>query len=126
MLENAAIVTCTILAVLAVSQVALIFGAPIGRYAWGGAHAILPTNLRIGSVISIVLYVIFAIIILSKVEVISLFKNPAIANVGIWVLAVYFAIGVFMNGISRSKSERNLMTRVALVLAITTTFIASS
>lgn len=43
---------------------------------------------------------------------------------GIWVLAVYFAVGVVMNGISRSKPERNLMTPVALVLAITTLLIA--
>lgn len=126
MTDLAAIVSCIVLLGLAVFQLALIFGAPIGKYAWGGSHKILPTNLRIGSAISILLYGIFAAIVLSKAEIITLFDNRAIADVGIWVLAVYFAVGVLMNGISRSKSERNLMTPVALLLAITTTILALS
>lgn len=35
-----------------------------------------------------------------------------------WVLTGYFARGVMMNGISRSKPERSLMTPVSLVLAV--------
>ncbi|MDB5187109.1 MAG: putative rane protein [Candidatus Saccharibacteria bacterium] len=76
--------------------------------------------------ISIFLYGIFAIIILSKAGMPTFIPNNTVVNVGIWVLAVYFAVGVIMNGISRSKPERNLMTPIALVLAITTCFIALS
>lgn len=126
MIDIAAIVSCIILLGLTVFQLALIFGAPIGKYAWGGSHKVLPTNLRIGSAISIILYGIFAAIILSKAELITLFDNKEIVSVGIWVLAVYFAVGVLMNGISRSKPERNLMTPIALLLAITTTLLALS
>lgn len=124
MIELATLLFCLILAGLAVFQGALILGAPIGKYAWGGAHTILPTNLKIGSMVSIVLYVIFIMIILSKVGVFTLFKDPAVVNIGTWVLAVYFFIGVLMNGISRSKAERNLMTPIALILAITCMLIA--
>ena len=35
-----------------------------------------------------------------------------------WVLAAYFTLGVVMNGISRSKPERRIMTPTALVLAV--------
>lgn len=35
----------------------------------------------------------------------------------VWVLAEYFALGVLMNGISRSKPERLVMTPTALALA---------
>lgn len=124
MIEIFATVSCIILLGLAIFQLALIFGAPIGKYAWGGAHTTLPRNLRIGSAISILLYGIFAAIILSKAEVILLFNNPAITTIGIWILAVYFCIGVVMNGISRSKPERNLMTPIALILAALTLLIA--
>jgi hypothetical protein len=36
----------------------------------------------------------------------------------IWVLAVYSTLGILANAISRSKAERNVMTPVALLLAI--------
>ncbi|MCC2307593.1 hypothetical protein [Cellulomonas chengniuliangii] len=35
-----------------------------------------------------------------------------------WVLTAYLAVGVIMNGISRSKPERAVMAPVALVLAV--------
>jgi len=125
MIEAATLLFCLILAGLAVFQAALIAGAPIGNYAWGGAHTVLPASLKIGSAVSIILYAIFIIIVLSRVEILTLL-NDSVANTGVWVLAVYFYIGVLMNGISRSKSERHLMTPVALVLAITCTIIALS
>lgn len=126
MIAIAAIISCVVLAGLTVFQLALIFGAPMGKYAWGGAHQVLPINLRIGSIVSILLYSIFAAIILDKAELVTLFDNHAMVDIGIWVLAVYFCIGVLMNGVSRSKPERNLMTPLALILAIMTTLIGLS
>jgi hypothetical protein len=125
MIETLAIVSCVILLGLTLFQLALIFGAPIGKYSWGGAHTILPLNLRIGSAISILLYGIFAVIILNKAEIMMFSSDRTIANIGIWILAIYFCIGVVMNGISRSKPERNLMTPVALILAISSLLIAT-
>lgn len=124
MIEISAIVTCIVLTGLTLFQIALICGAPIGKFAWGGSHAILPMNLRVASVTSIFIYSLFAVIILSEAGLIQLLSGHPIATVGIWVLAVYFAIGIILNGISRSKPERNLMTPVALILAITTTIVA--
>lgn len=124
MIEILAIITCLVLASLTVFQIALIAGAPIGKYAWGGQHTVLPRNLKIGSAVSILLYVSFAIIILSKAGLIAILNNQSFLNVAIWVLASYFWLGIIMNGISRSKPERNLMTPVALTLALLTTVIA--
>ena len=116
--EIAAFAACSLLAVLAIFQLALILGAPLGKYAWGGAHAVLPVKLRVGSLISIILYGIFAAIILSKAGLIDIIGRESIVNIGIWMLTVYFGTGVVLNGISRSKAERNVMTPVALVLAV--------
>lgn len=118
MTEIFAYVACFILAMLTLFQLALICGAPLGRYAWGGTHTVLPTKLRAGSVISIVLYVVFAVIILSKAGLTDIIAIESIKNVGIWVLTAYFSLGVMMNGISRSKGERAVMTPVALALAV--------
>lgn len=117
MTTAAAIVACLILLALAVFQALLIAGRPLGRYAWGGQHEVLPRNLRIGSAISILLYAVFAIIILESAGIADMLPD-VVADIGIWVLTAYFALGIIMNGISRSKPERNLMTPVCIVLTV--------
>lgn len=124
MTEIAAIIACIILAGLSAFQAALILGVPIGKYAWGGQHNTLPRHLRIASGISIILYAIFAAFILSKANLSPIVVSQTVVNIATWVLAIYFCIGVPMNAISRSKPERNLMTPVALVLAIATLTLA--
>ena len=44
--QVAAIAACILMAALAVFQAALIAGAPLGRFAWGGQHDVLPAKLR--------------------------------------------------------------------------------
>ncbi len=58
----AAALFCAILAALAVFQVALIAGAPLGHLAWGGQDRVLPRTKRAGSVVSVVLYAAFALL----------------------------------------------------------------
>ncbi|GGE99078.1 hypothetical protein [Mycetocola zhadangensis] len=121
----AALAATVILAGLAVFQIALAAGAPIGRFAWGGQHRVLPTKLRVASAVSVLLYAAFAVIILQRAEVITLISD-VISRVGIWILTGYFTLGIVMNGISRSKPERNLMTPVCAVLAVLCLVIALS
>jgi hypothetical protein len=116
--DFAAIAFCVVLSGLAVFQLALAAGAPLGRFAWGGGHERLPTNLRIGSVVSIAIYAAFALIVLERAGVTRVLPSPSIANVGIWVIVGYLALGVVMNAISRSPPERFTMTPVALVLLL--------
>ncbi|MES2630825.1 MAG: hypothetical protein V4611_02620 [Patescibacteria group bacterium] len=115
-----------ILVALAIFQISLIAGAPIGNYAWGGSHRVLPSKLKIGSAISILIYGLIAIVILAKVGMITLNIDQNLIDVFMWIIAGYFTLGIFMNAISRSKKERNLMTPVALVLAIFCIIIAAS
>jgi hypothetical protein len=124
MTEIAAIAACTILAALAVFQTALIAGAPIGRFAWGGQHEVLPPKLRIGSVVSIVLYAAFALVLLDRAGLVTVFGSAGFVAVACWVLFGYFALGIVMNGISRSKPERNTMVPVSLMLAVLVFLIA--
>jgi len=112
-----ALVACGLLAGLAVFQAALVAGRPLGRFAWGGRHAVLPPNLRIGSVVSIVLYALFALIVLQAATVAELLPGKGWVHVAVWVLAGYFLLGTVMNAASRSRPERVVMTPVALGLA---------
>jgi hypothetical protein len=113
----AAVVATVILGGLAVFQAGLAAGRPWGRLAWGGQHRILPTRLRIGSAVSIVLYAFIAAVILTAAGLVRLLPR-GFSDVAIWVLTGYFALGVVLNGISRSRAERAVMTPLVLVLAL--------
>ena len=118
MVQVCALLATAILGVLAVFQVALIAGTPLGHLAWGGQHRILPPNLRIGSAVSIVLYIVFAYAALARAGLAAPLISGAFTEGSGWVLTTYFAVGVLMNGISRSRPERLTMTPVALVLTL--------
>jgi hypothetical protein len=111
-----ALVGVGVLAGLAVLQVCLIAGAPLGRFAWGGQNNVLPSRLRIGSGVAIVLYAVFALPILQAAGAVAVLPGGAV-GVAIWVLAGYFTLGIVMNAASRSRSERVVMTPLTLVLA---------
>lgn len=108
----------TILLGLSVFQLLLIVGKPLGDYAWGGQHKVLPTNLRVASVFSIILYLVFALFLVGKAGIANIIPNSALLNGAMWAFTAYFVVGIFVNAISRSKKERLLMTPVAAVLAI--------
>ena len=112
----AAILLCVLLGALAVFQLALVLGAPLGQFAWGGADRVLPRAKRIGSVVSIVLYALFAGVFLMKAGLVPMALPEIVVDVAAWVIVGYFALGIPMNGMSRSKPERYTMTPILVVL----------
>jgi len=108
----AAVVASLLLAALAVLQLLLVIGRPLGRFAWGGQHDVLPPGLRVGSAVSVLVYAVVAWLLWREVD------RPGEVGPWAWVLTAYFALGVLMNGVSRSRPERLVMTPVAVVLAI--------
>jgi hypothetical protein len=119
----AAIALTIILAVLAVFQLALALGAPIGRFAWGGQHRVLPTKLRIGSLVSIVIYAVIALLALDRSGAIDVVPD-GVSTVGMWIVFAYFVLGIPLNAISRSKPERYTMTPIVTVLAALSLLVA--
>jgi hypothetical protein len=113
---TAAVVSLLLLAALAVFQVLLATGLPLGRFAWGGQYEVLPPRLRAGSAVSIALYAVFAVLVLEAAGALDLLPD-GVAAVAIWVLAGYFVLGIGLNAISRSRPERLVMTPVVAVLA---------
>jgi hypothetical protein len=113
---TAVVVSLVLLAALAVLQGLLAAGYPLGRFAWGGQHEVLPAGHRVGSVVSIGLYAGFAVLILQAAGSLSLLRDGFV-GVAIWVLTGYFVLGVGMNAASRSRHERLVMTPVAVLLA---------
>jgi hypothetical protein len=120
----AAITAAVILGGLAVFQLALALGAPYGRYAWGGRYAVLPTPLRIASLITMAVYALCAVILLDRAGVIDVLGNAELVRIATWVMVGLFAVGTLMNLASRSADERRVMTPVALVLCLLSLVVA--
>ena len=118
-----ALALTVVLAALAVFQLALVFGAPLGRFAWGGQHRILPPRLRIGSAVSILLYALICLIAWDRVGAIDVFPAP-FSEIAMWVIFAYFTLGILLNAISRSKPERYTMVPVTIVLSVLSFFLA--
>lgn len=126
MIPEIALAFCAVLGVLALFQLLLILGVPLGRFAWGGQNAVLPARLRAGSAVAIVVYALFAAVALDRAGLISVLPAPSIAVVAMWVIAAYLLFSVLPNLASKSKHEKRAMVPVSLVLAGLAFVIAAS
>lgn len=124
MIESAATLASFILAGLAIFQLLLAAGAPIGNYAWGGAHRVLPLAFRLASLVSVFLYCCFSFVILSKADIISSSLPSSVIGISMWVLTAYFTLGILMNAASRSKNEKRVMTPIVSILALLFLYVA--
>jgi len=121
---TAAILLTALLSALAIFQLALIAGAPLGHFAWGGADRILPPGKRRGSVLAIVIYAVIAWVMLMKADALPAVLPMGVVTVAAWVFTVYFASGIVLNAISRRREERFAMTPVAALLTVLSFMIA--
>jgi len=122
----AAALFCVLMAALTVFQAALIIGAPLGQFAWGGQDRVLPVRKRLGSVISIGLYLVFLVVVVQRAGLAEVIPWPVVVDVAIWVLVGYFVLGIGLNSVSKSKPERWTMAPLCAVLAALTLIVALS
>lgn len=108
----AAVLATVVLIAIAAVQLVAAAGRPVGRFVWGGQHEVLPQGLRIGSALSVVLYGGMAAALIAR----STGREGALVVI-VWVLVGYFTLGIVMNAVSRSASERSVMTPSCAVLA---------
>ncbi len=108
---------------LGLFQLLLATGAPLGHFAWGGQHRVLPARLRTGSAISAALYAAFIVLVLDRAGVLPVLPGQ-VAGIAIWVLAGLLALGALPNLMSRSKPERYLMAPLALVMSLLSVIVA--
>lgn len=96
---------------IALFQAALAAGAPLGPLAWGGAHdGVLPTGLRLGSVVSAGIWGIAAAAVATS--------GPRAPRRGLLLaVAAGTAVGAVVNLASPSLPERLLWVPVTLAAA---------
>jgi hypothetical protein len=109
---------------IAAFQVALAFGAPLGRAAWGGTRRHLPPGLRVASGIAAVFWSFAAAIVLARGGVGATFLPDVVARWGTWILVFVLVLGAVMNAASSSPWERYLWAPLSLGLAVVCFFVA--
>lgn len=112
-----ALLATLILSLVALLQVLLAAGAPLGRLAWGGEHRVLPAKLRLGSVAAVPLLVLAAWAILARVDLVLPGTDVAVVPVGTWIFGGLFVLNTLGNLASKSQVERIVMTPLTLILA---------
>ncbi|MGD9140147.1 MAG: hypothetical protein PVJ42_01265 [bacterium] len=121
-----AVIAAVVLALLIIFQVLLAAGLPMGRAAWGGEHRVLPANLRIGSLLAIVILGFAVFVVLASAGLIATGSRSRAVRVIAWIFAGYFCLNILMNLVSRSPPERYIMTPVATVVAVCFILVARS
>jgi len=101
---------------LAIFQVLLAIGLPVGRAAFGGVHRILPLGLRAASGVAAVVFLVALYVVLARGGLIGTAHHSALVRDGIWILVVVFGLSAVANALSKSQWERFLMAPVGIVL----------
>jgi hypothetical protein len=125
MITVALVVALALLTGLAVMQLLLLAGAPLGSIAWGGRHRVLPSRLRVAAVVALGLYAGFAALLLSRAGVLPGSTLPVIM-VLTWILFGYCVLSIVPNVMSRSRNERIVQIPVSTLLSASVLIIALS
>lgn len=124
--RRAAVLATIGFGVIAIFQAVLAAGAPLGHAAWGGESAELSTGQRIGSVISVVVWLCAALVVLGRAGFWARASDTRLFRWGTWFFAGISAISALVNFASRSRWENVVWGPIALILAVLCATVARS
>jgi hypothetical protein len=107
-----------LLALLIGFQLALAGGLPLGHAAWGGQYRVLPPRLRLGSLAAAVVLGVALWVVLARADLVAPGSAALAVRFATWLFAGYLLLNTLGNLASKNPLERNIMTPVALLLAV--------
>lgn len=113
-----AILGASIFGVIAVLDLLITLGLPLGEFTLGGKHKVLPPKMRIASGVSFFVQIFAAVIILQVGGIVPFWFSEGISKGICYFFAAYLSLNTVMNISSKSKKERYVMTPLALLAAI--------
>jgi hypothetical protein len=107
-------------------QVALVLGAPWGRYAMGGAFpGRFPPPMRVAAAVQAAVIGLLALGVLSTAGLVL--PDLAVAFPWlVWVAVVVSTLAVVLNAISQSAGDRSILVPVGAVLLVSSLLVASA
>lgn len=110
--------------IIAIFQVALFLGAPLGEYTLGGKFpGKLPAKVRAATLIQILILMVFVIIVTAKAGI-AFDQYNSIAQYGIWFVVAFFILGTLANLSSPSKKEKLIMGPANIIALVCTVIVA--
>ena len=125
-IQLAAMIIMILLAGIAVFQVLLALGYPLGEATMGGKYKILPKPLRIASAVSAIILLLMGYVYMQRANVITSDIAFLPTNVLVWVFTGYLGLNTLANLASKSKKERMIMTPISAIACILGLFVATS
>ncbi|GAK08244.1 hypothetical protein [Geomicrobium sp. JCM 19038] len=107
-----------VLLLVAMFQLLLAIGKPLGAYTLGGYYTVLPLPLRFVSALSSVVVLLIIVVYLSHVQWIPIQWLPTTPL--LWGIAIFFILNTIANLLSKSTKERRVMTPIAAFLVVGT------
>ena len=114
-LTVSSITGAVLLLAVAVMEILLIFGLPLGEFTMGGRYKVLPPMYRMFAASSVILQLFGAAMILQGGGLMNMWFAGKVIKIICSVFAGFFAVNTVMNIISPSKKEKYVMTPLAAV-----------
>jgi uncharacterized membrane protein len=105
---------------LALFQLAIVLGAPLGEYAYGGQQTgVFPTGYRVASLLSFFIALAIAGHYLAQLGVLPQLLDSNLNQIVNWGLVVFNLPAAILNNITRSEKEKRLWggTTIANLIA---------
>lgn len=112
------IITALIFLLIAIADMLLVCGLPLGEFTMGGQYKVLPKKLRILALISLAVQVFAIVIVLQAGGFLPLLFSAEITKIICFAYAVFLSLNTVMNFLSKSKKEKYVMTPLSLVASI--------
>ena len=110
---------------VALFQLAIVLGAPVGEYAYGGQHeGKLPTRFRVTSVISMLVMLALAGHYLAQIGLFTPLLDAdgnAMAN---WAFVGFFALSAVLNNITKSENEKRVFGSITIAMLLSAILVA--
>lgn len=111
------------LGLLAIFQIALAAGAPLGKFAWGGEHTTLPLNLRFGAISAVLRYAFIVFIALDRSGTIAVLPEEFSFWV-MWLIVAHLGFSVILSLLSKSKYEKMTLAPYTFAMGVLSLLIA--
>ena len=109
----------------ALFQVAIILGAPLGEYAYGGSNkGVLPVRFRVASVISALLMLGISGHYLAQLGVFTPMLPELGNSIANWLLVGFFGLAAILNNITKSEKEKRVFGSVTLAMLLASVIVA--
>lgn len=108
------IIVAIIFLSIAVFQLLLSLGYPLGEFAMGGYFKVLPKKLRMISAINAIILLLMAFVFLVDSKVIIAYTFLP-TNLLVWAITIFLGVNSIANLMSQSKKERLVMTPLSTI-----------